>query len=405
MIADPFRFVRRLAVLTALVVILGGTVFLYRRSVVPGVLYYVAGVLLVVAVARPSLVEALWPGARWHRTAVTRGLLVVAFVAFLGGTLAVPRPPSPIAQTAATSATSDAEPVASSAVATPASVATPADNARPTAAVPTETPSTPPTVRPAPSVVIAGEGAARPVSTPPTSTPLPPAPSVPSPTSLPDREALMASIDEAWERADWLAAEAAILRALAAYPQDSDLQNKLFAARISRGDQLVEAGQPAEAVRVYASAHEVRQDPLVDARLARLTPTPVPRRSVAFTGLCQPTVIGLADWFVVQLGILNTGDAPLDGLRIKASGPWERISMASVEPVGMFRLEGSIVEPEFVTRQTIQPGQTVYVQAVAYADQSGQYLFSFRPTRLNNEWLLGQNGQVPLVGCGLAVVP
>ena len=59
MVADPFRMVRRLALVTALVVILGGTVFLIRRNIVPGLLSYLAGVLLTVAVTRPSIAEAI----------------------------------------------------------------------------------------------------------------------------------------------------------------------------------------------------------------------------------------------------------------------------------------------------------------------------------------------------------
>ena len=401
MIADPFRLVRRLALVTALVVLIGGTVFLVRRSVVPGVLYYLAGLLLAVAVARPSLVEAIWPGAVWHRAAIVRVMLVLAFFAFLGGTLALPRPSSQAAQSAATTAPTERDSAAALATATST------DPLRPTP-VRTETPIAPPTVRPAATVVIVGEGAGRLANTPvppPTSTLLPmPATLAPSPP-LPDWDTLVVTIEEAWARADWPAAEAAVLRALDAYPQDPALLDKLFAARINRGDQLAEAGQRGEAARVYASAREVRRDPLVEERLARLTPTAVSRQSVVISGACQPVVIFLGDWFVVQLGLLNTGDAPLNGVRIKATGPWERFSMSRVEPVGAFQLEGSIVEPEFVTRQPIQPGQTVYMQAVAYADQSGQYLFSFRPARLDNAWLLDREGRVPLVGCGLAVYP
>ena len=402
MIADPFRMVRRLALVTALVVLIGGTVFLVRRSVVPGVLYYLAGLLLAVAVARPSLVEAVWPGAVWHRAAIVRVMLVLAFFAFVAGTLALPRPSSQVAQSAATTAPTEREPTAS--------ILPPATSIRDVSRTPvrTETPVAPPTVRPAATVVIAGDGAGRLANTPvppPTATLLPmPATLAPSP-SPPDWDSLAAIIEEAWARADWPAAEAAVLRALDAYPQDPTLLEKLFAARINRGDQLAEAGQRGEAARVYASAREVRRDPLVEDRLARLTPTAVPRQSVAISGACQPVVVFLGDWFVVQLGILNTGDAPLTGVRIKATGPWERFSMSSVEPVGAFQLEGSIVEPEFVTRQPIQPGQAVYMQAVAYADQSGQYLFSFRPARLDNVWLSDREGRVTLVGCGLAVYP
>ena len=163
-----------------------------------------------------------------------RGLLVAAFLALPGGTLAVPRPASPVAQSAAT-------------------------------------PSSPPTVRPAPSVMIAGDGAGRVAASAshPTATPLPaPAEPAPAPTP-PDWDALAVPIEEAWAREDWPATEAAILHALEAFPQDTELRDKLFAARISRADGLVEAGQRAEAARVYASARDVRPDPLVEAWLAR----------------------------------------------------------------------------------------------------------------------------------------
>ena len=397
--ADPFRTVRRLAVGTALVVLLGGTVFLYRGSIVSGLLYYLAGVLLAVAVARSSLAEVFWPGAVWHRSAIVRGMLVAAFFAFLAGTLAAPRPASPVAQSVATTVPIEREPSdAAAPAAASLAISTPA---------PTETPRTPPTVRPAAGVVIASEGAGQAApAAQPTATQLPTlAAPMPSPTPAPDWDALMAPIEEAWARADWRAAEAAILRALESYPQDQDLLDKLFAARINRGDQLIAAGQGEDAARAYLAAREVRQGPIVEDRLARLTPTPVPRRTVAFTGICQPAVITLGDWFAVQLAILNTGDVALNGVRIRTGGAWERFSMASVEPVGAVQLEGSIVEPELVMRQPIQPGQTVYFQVVAYADQTGQYLFSFRPAQLTGEWLMDRNGQTPLVGCGLAVYP
>lgn len=434
---------RRFALATAVLALVAGTILILRRSALAGGLFYVAGALVIIALMRPSIVEGLWPGASWHRSAITRGLLVAAFVAFLGGILVVPRSsstgadrdaewlseperadggvaPDPtlpvvVAQGDATMPTGttvrEGTPTAASGVAVagtaPESVMPPASAtaaAAPVAAAPIAVaPSTPavvpPTVRPAPSVVV---GAAAGANAQPTLIPLP---SLVPPTATvgPEFDAFLARIEVAWDVADWPAAEAATLQALAAFPNDPALLDKLYAARINRGDQLVERGQRVEAARIYAAARDVRRDPVVEGRLAALTPTVAPRRSVAFTGQCQPGEIAIGDWFVAQFGVLNTGDTPLDGVRIKASGPWERFTLSRLEPVDVFRLEGPTVEPEFVARVPLQPGQAIYMQVVAYAEQSGQYLFSFRPAQIDNQALSDQVGRSLIVGCGIAV--
>ena len=77
----------------------------------------------------------------------------------------------------------------------------------------------------------------------------------------------MTAIDAAWSRQDWPAAVKASETALASFPGDAEVQEKLFAARVNHADLLAAQGQKAEAARIYSVAAAGQPNALIDDRL------------------------------------------------------------------------------------------------------------------------------------------
>lgn len=69
-----------------------------------------------------------------------------------------------------------------------------------------------------------------------------PAPPPPTARPTPGRAVMIAALDAAWAQADWPAAVKAAEAALAAFPDDAEIKEKLFAARVNLGDVLAERG-------------------------------------------------------------------------------------------------------------------------------------------------------------------
>ena len=95
----------------------------------------------------------------------------------------------------------------------------------------------------------------------------------PAPAKV-DRAAMMGAIDAAWERSDWPAAGKAAQDGLAAFPDDPEFKEKLFAARVNHGDSLVQRGQKPQAAKAYVAAAEVQPNAIVDDKIKALTPVP-----------------------------------------------------------------------------------------------------------------------------------
>lgn len=204
------------------------------------------------------------PGTRGLSLPLVGGAAAVIVAGALA-VLVLARQPSPVPSptavpTVAPAAGAVATVLASAKTAAPTLLATALPTPAPTAA-PTPAPASQPTAAPTVASQVAPTGA-------------------PAATATPGEEQAWqrqeAALNAIWGK-DWPKTIAQLTAFVKRYPNNTDAKDKLYAALISYGDQLSQAGDKAGAAAQYAAAHQVYPDrPEASAALAALTPTPVP---------------------------------------------------------------------------------------------------------------------------------
>ena len=129
------------------------------------------------------------------------------------------------------------------------------------------------------------------------------------------------------------------------------------------------------------------------------TPAPPPL-AIAFTGEFEPKLLKVGQKLVVKLGIENKSERPIEGLRIFSSGPWAKFTVASVLPGG--RLESGLLGFNIYSPMTVPPGQTRFINIVAYPNEPGNHDFTFIPNR-DTEALKDTEGKGIVIGGTVAV--
>jgi hypothetical protein len=133
-----------------------------------------------------------------------------------------------------------------------------------------DTPTIVPTSRPTTIPTPTAEPTATPV---PTSTLIPT--STPVPTATPSEADLEEAVDTAWNRGDWPQVEASLESLRRVAPDALNFDDKLYAAHLNAGNDLLAAGEREAAASEFAKAAGI--DPSRDeatASLRALTPTP-----------------------------------------------------------------------------------------------------------------------------------
>jgi hypothetical protein len=249
----PFRWLLRLIVATVgLLILLTGLLLLITAPLM-GLFAMLMGLALLLSAIVPGLITSRVPALRRVPGGASVALGLVAFLAFIGVVVTTPRT-APAAPPTATVVARVPPAVAP----TVAPMTVPTAQAVAQAPVPTPVPPTPVLPTPVP-----------PTPVPPTATAVPPTPDIAE-----VRHALEQRLDQAWGRTDWVDAAGAAAELMKLDPENASYREKLFAARINRGDELVQQGKKAEAARVYQEAREVGPPEAAQARLAALTPVP-----------------------------------------------------------------------------------------------------------------------------------
>jgi hypothetical protein len=148
------------------------------------------------------------------------------------------------------------------------------------------------TLQPAPTSTTLSQ----PTRTTPASTPVPPTAVPATLVPTPSRAALTTELDATWARQDWPAAIRAAEALIALEPGNPEHQEKLAAARISYGDQLVRSGQNEAAAQAYRAAANGKPHPLADAKMQALTPVPSPPTPTAVPTMAPAALLDVSTW-------------------------------------------------------------------------------------------------------------
>jgi hypothetical protein len=131
---------------------------------------------------------------------------------------------------------------------------------------------------------------------------------------------------------------------------------------------------------------------------ATAAPPPV---AVAFTGQFKPTLLHVGEKLVVELGIENKSDRPIEGVRIFSSGPWDKYTIVNVLPNGRFDI--GFLGTNFYSGFTVAPGGRQTVSIVAYPNEPGSHEFSFIPNR-DTQPLKDEKGENIVIGGKVSVI-
>ncbi len=156
----------------------------------------------------------------------------------------------------------------------------------PTAVAVVSTPTPPPSV-----------SATTPTATPSPSTPTPTATPMPQPSPTvvmlptPTVEELHQSLHEPWAAGDWEKVIGIVKQILTINPDNAEMVEKLYAAHVNYGHQLVAEGRPEEAKLEFTHALEVKPDggeAILAMQALEASETPVP--SAISTPAAQPII-------------------------------------------------------------------------------------------------------------------
>ncbi len=136
--------------------------------------------------------------------------------------------------------------------------------------------------------------------------------------------------------------------------------------------------------------------------IPRPTATPQPKTLVDFKGQFDPPMLRVGQKLVVKLGLENKSSHEFNGFRIFSTGPWDKYTIVNVMPSG--RYEGGWLGHNFRTSMKVPPGETRWLNIVAYPNEPGNHEFSFIPHEGENGSLVDESGEQPVIGGKIAVI-
>lgn len=123
---------------------------------------------------------------------------------------------------------------------------------------------------------------------------------------------------------------------------------------------------------------------------------------IEFSGQFDPPILAVGEKLVIKLGIKNHSQTTLHGIRIFGDGPWKKYTVVNVMPGGNF--EQGLLGANITSGMEIPPGETRFVNIIAYPNEPGNHNFSFIPHALTGQKLVNEVGEDIVIGGKIAVI-
>ncbi|MDI6872497.1 MAG: hypothetical protein QME79_14325 [Bacillota bacterium] len=130
-------------------------------------------------------------------------------------------------------------------------------------------------------------------------------------------------------------------------------------------------------------------------------PREVPK--IEISGQFDPAILLVGQKLVVKFGISNLNDEPINGVRLFSDGPWKKFTIVNVMPNGTYG--STFLGTEFASGMVIPPGETRWLNIIAYPTEPGNYELTFIPHPLDGGDFTDAAGERIVIGGKVAVLP